>query len=197
MSRLPPWLHLPAPAPARPRALQEESWGCCRIPGGPLRLPNSAGLVRYLQEKPQVGAGECFQGGPAPGVRRGPAQSEQGRPSLPLLRCPPPRLCPHAGRNDNHNRSCSCLITLRGTAKLPRGQAQSLIQLPTPRCPAECPGIYGAVRSSGQNGSKLNLELLAPRFEGQAVPGTRPLPHGVCPPWRPPCSCHSRGWGCG
>lgn len=37
-------------------------------PWGPLWLPNSAGLVRYGEEKPQVGAGACFHGGHAPGV---------------------------------------------------------------------------------------------------------------------------------
>lgn len=69
--------------------------GPCRNPGAAAvsleapQLPNSVGLVRYLKEKPQVGARACFQGGHALGVRRRPALSwNGGRPCLLPLRCP-------------------------------------------------------------------------------------------------------------
>lgn len=58
----------PAQSPAGILGLPLHPWG---LPW----LPNSAGLVRYLEEKPQVGARACFQGGPALGVRRRPAAS--------------------------------------------------------------------------------------------------------------------------
>lgn len=109
-------------------------------PWGLPRLPNSAGLVRYLEEKPQVGGGACFQGGHALGVRwRQLRPSEKAGLSF-SRHAVLTRLCPHAGRNDNY--SCRGLIALRGLQNSQRGKDRVLFSSIYPGCQAKCLGTF-------------------------------------------------------
>lgn len=80
---------------------------------GAAEAANSAGLARYLEERPR-GSPSTLSGRPRPwSEAAGRLRARGGWPSLA-------RLCPHAGRNDNY--SCSYLITLRGLSNSQGGQ---------------------------------------------------------------------------
>lgn len=90
-------------------------------------LPNRAGLARYLEKKPQVEAGVCFQGGHALGVRRETgSEQEEGWPFLLLHRSrqAEPTQCQQEGQ------LLACLSNHSwGAVKFPKGKDRVLFSL--------------------------------------------------------------------
>lgn len=132
-------------------------------PGAELTAKQSW-LVRYLEEKPQVGARERAFSEATPS-QLSPERRLRAREGWPFL-------LPHCShqamptRRQNDNSSCGCLITPGrgpgGAVRIPKGQGQGLIQFDKhPRVPGKVCSTY---RKLGN--SKLNPEPPMPHKAG-------------------------------